>query len=280
MHDDSSTGGGYSIFHETIADMTYPEVEQAVRDGAVALWGLGVIEEHGPHLPLGTDVYVPTAKLKRVRRILEGRGVRAVVIPPFYWGVNQTTRSFTGSIDVRPEIVVEVMVDVFKSLAKDGFRRAFCLSGHGEALHNTTIAEGVKKGRAASGIDAYVVLASALAKRLGLDVAEPHLAVFEHEPPRRPYVDVHAGDPETSMMWALYPGLVREEIIPTLPPTNLGPGDLATWRRGGVHAKATTPAGYLGDPASANRERGLTSVDAEAAKVAGAIMAKVGGGGA
>ena len=55
----------YSIFKDTIADMTYPEVEQAVRDGAVALWALGVIEQHGPHLPLGTDVYVPMGRRRR-----------------------------------------------------------------------------------------------------------------------------------------------------------------------------------------------------------------------
>ena len=52
------TRGGYSIFHETMADMTWLEVERAARNGAVVLWGLGVIEEHGPHLPLGTDVCI------------------------------------------------------------------------------------------------------------------------------------------------------------------------------------------------------------------------------
>jgi creatinine amidohydrolase len=50
------SGSGYSIFHETMADMTFPELVQAAADRAVVLWGLGVIEQHGPHLPLGTDV--------------------------------------------------------------------------------------------------------------------------------------------------------------------------------------------------------------------------------
>ena len=48
MDDSELTRGGYSIFDETMADMTWPEVEAAARAGAVALWGLGVIEErHG-----------------------------------------------------------------------------------------------------------------------------------------------------------------------------------------------------------------------------------------
>ena len=62
-----SPSGGYSIFHGTMADMTFPEVMQAAADRAVVLWGLGVIEQHGPHLPLGTDVYMPSALLRRVQ---------------------------------------------------------------------------------------------------------------------------------------------------------------------------------------------------------------------
>ena len=44
---------------------------------AVVLWGLGVIEQHGPHLPLGTDVYMPSELLRRVRKQLARRASRA-----------------------------------------------------------------------------------------------------------------------------------------------------------------------------------------------------------
>ena len=43
------------IFSDTIAEMTWYEVDQAAKDGAVLLWAFGVIEQHGPHLPLGVD---------------------------------------------------------------------------------------------------------------------------------------------------------------------------------------------------------------------------------
>src|SRR5574340_175791 len=46
---------GKSIFEDTIAEMTYPQVEAAIVRGAVGLWAIGVIEQHGPHLPTGTD---------------------------------------------------------------------------------------------------------------------------------------------------------------------------------------------------------------------------------
>ena len=261
----------YSIFRDTIADMTYPEVEEAVRGGAVALWALGVIEQHGPHLPLATDVYVPIARLRRARQVLAERRIPALIIPPFYWGVNHVTGLFPGTFHLRPEIMVEVMLDVFRSLVKDGFRRAFCLSGHGDALHNRTVDAGVVRGRAETGLDAYVILSEGLQTRLGLDPALPHLAVMPTERAAGPFLDVHAGDWETSVVSAEYPDLVREAIARTLPSTDFLPADLAEWRQGGEHAMRKTPRGYLGDPASADAERGARDLETESRWIADAI---------
>jgi creatinine amidohydrolase len=271
---ENPTGGGYSIFHETMADMTYPEVEQAARDGAVALWALGVIEQHGPHLPLATDVYVPSATLRVARQRLADRGIASVIVPAFYWGVNHVTGRFPGSFEVRPEVMVELMKDVFRSLKKDGFGAVYCLSGHGDALHNKTILDGVKQGSAAAPIDGKLVVAPAAAKRLGFADDDPYLALMTTAPgDKSPYLDIHAGNWETSFVWALYPGVVRDRIVPTLPPTNLGPQDLAEWRKGQDHARRTTPDGYFGDPAAASRDQGLALLDKEAALVADAIAA-------
>lgn len=49
---------GYSIFSDTMADMTFLQIEQAAQEKQVVLFPIAVIEEHGPHLPLGTDVYL------------------------------------------------------------------------------------------------------------------------------------------------------------------------------------------------------------------------------
>lgn len=267
---------GYSIFNDTMADMTYPEVEAAARDGAVALWALGVIEQHGPHLPLATDVYVPSATLRVAREKLAGQGIKSVIVPAFYWGVNHVTGTFPGSFEVRPEVMIELMKDVFRSLKKDGFGAVYCLSGHGDALHNKTILEGVKQGSAAAPIDGKVVLAPAAAKRLGYAADDPFLALTANAAGEKsPYLDIHAGQWETSFVWALYPDVVRDKIFPTLPPTNLGPEDLAEWRKGREHAQRKTPDGYFGDPAVASRDRGLALLEAEAALVADAIAADV-----
>jgi len=266
----------YSIFHDTMADMTSPEVEQAARDGATALWALGVIEQHGPHLPLGTDVYIPLSHLRRARQMLAARGIASVIVPPLYWGVNHVTALFPGTFHLRPEIMVEVMVDTFRSLKKDGFQSAFCLSGHGDALHNRTVDAGVLKGRLETGLDAYVVLNAGLVHRLGIDPALPHLVVTPSAPPAGRFMDVHAGDWETSAFWSEYPDLLREDIVPSLRSTDLLPADLAEWRKGGEHALRKTPAGYLGDPASANPERGRRDLDRDAGMIAEGIARALG----
>ncbi|MGH7390372.1 MAG: creatininase family protein [Candidatus Rokuibacteriota bacterium] len=269
------TRGGYSIFHETMADMTWPEVERAAREGAVLLWGLGVIEQHGPHLPLGVDVYLPQATLKRTRRMLAGRGVPALVIPPFYWGINNVTGSFPGSFTVRPETMAALMLDVFQSVRKDGFETVFCLSGQGDALHNLTMAEAIRKGRVQSGVRAYFVLGAALLERLGLRPDDPALLTIPFDPPRGKHVDVHAGNGETSMVWGCYPDLVKADVIPTLKSTDLGVEDLEEWRKGWSNARRKTPLGYLGDPAAADPERGRAIIEMQAALVTEAIVKKL-----
>jgi creatinine amidohydrolase len=271
--------GGYSIFDETMADMTYPELEAAARARAVALWGLGVIEEHGPHLPLATDVYLPTVMLKLLRRLLAARGVLAVIVPPFYWGVNSVTAGFPGSITVRPEVMVELMVDVFGSLRRDGFESVFCLSGHGDELHNKTLAEGVRKGRLLTGVRAYQVLGtlgSQTYRRFGFDLSQPQFLTIPEQPPDVRHLDVHAGAEETSLLWGYFPGVVRADLLPALEPTNLGLEDLREWQQGWSNARRKTPRGYFGDPAGADPARGRALIEKHAGLVADAIVARLG----
>ncbi|PWU17715.1 MAG: creatininase [Candidatus Rokuibacteriota bacterium] len=278
MDDPELTRGGYSVFHETVADLTFPEVEALAREGAVALWGLGVIEEHGPHLPLGTDVYLPYATLKLTRRLLEARSIKALVLPPFYWGINNVTGSFAGSITVRPDTMTNLMLDVFQSLRKDGIECVFCVSGQGDALHNQTMAQAIARGRVESGIRAYFVVSSAWAERLGFDAEAPHILVYPLKPPPTTHADVHAGSGETSMMWAHYPRLVRTDLLPKLEPTRFTAEDLAEWRKGWANARRKTPHGYLGDPAAADPDRGRTIVETHARLVADTIAAKLASG--
>jgi creatinine amidohydrolase len=284
------------IFSETLAEMTWYEVDQAAKDGAILLWAFGVIEQHGPHLPTGTDVYLPQARLREVKRALAQRGIPALIVPPYYWGVNVVSGAFPASYRVRPEIIKELMADVFASLEGDGFSRVFCFSGHGDALHNRTIHEGIRLGASRTKLDISFVIDTALAVRLGLAADDPHLTLPPGEKaeglkffqvnsssPSSPagedaaprYVDVHAGRWESSMMLASCRQLVRDDVRRTLKSTDLGPDDLAVWRKGFQDARRTTPLGYFGDPAAASADEGERSLDTAAQIAADAIAARI-----
>lgn len=257
------------------ADMTWLEFEAAARDGAVALWALGAMEEHGPHLPLDTDVIIPARQLERVRDRLAERGVRSVTLPAYAWGVNQVTSAFPGSIRVRPEVMTELMVDVFDSLAQAGFREAYCITGHYDAAHSRAILEAVRRTNAKGQIRVRYVAPEPLGRRLGLTPDSPDalLARFPPPPPGRPFADLHAGAGETSAVLHVAPEKVRKDLAPRLPPTDLSDAQVAAWRQGGAAARAITPDGYLGAPADATSEAGAAKVLGEADAYADAILA-------
>lgn len=285
------------ILTDTIAEMTWFEIEKAAKDGAVLLWAFGVIEQHGPHLPTGTDVYLPQARLREVRRVLQERGISALIVPPYYWGVNVVSGAFPASYRVRPAIIKELMADIFQSLESDGFRRVFCFSGHGDALHNRTIHEGIRLGAERTALDISFVVDEGLAARLGIDAADPHLTLTAQATPGRSrlfralssspsapvlddgaplrYVDVHAGRWETSMMLTCCAGLVRDDVRKTLKSTDYGPDDLAEWRKGFEHARRKTPLGYFGDPAAASADEGRQSLTSAAQVAADAIQRRL-----
>jgi creatinine amidohydrolase len=261
-----------SVLSGTLAEMTYVELETAARDGAVALWALGAIEEHGPHLPLATDVYVPTAQLRQVQQKLAAQKISSVVVPAYYWGVNNVTGAFAGSIHIRPEIMVELMTDVFRSLARAGFKEIFCITGHYDAAHGRAIIEAVRRANQAAIIKAHFVVPKPLGTRLGLREAEVGFLLIEPSTgPAPAHPDLHAGEGETSAVLAIAPDLVRKDIASKLAATDLSARDVEEWRKGQERAKEITPQGYLGAPARADAAIGAARIESEARRIAEAI---------
>jgi len=88
---------GNSLFDQTMVDMKWPEIEKAATEGAIVLLPTGVIEEHGPHMGLGVDALCSVLSCRLVKKNLEEEGIRALIAPPYYWGINTATGAFPGS---------------------------------------------------------------------------------------------------------------------------------------------------------------------------------------
>lgn len=264
---------GYSIFDETMVDMTWLDIEKAIGEGAIVLFPTGVIEEHGPHMGIGTDIYISHLVCKLTRQELETRGIKTLVAPPYYWGINSATGSFPGSFTVRKETVKAVICDILASLKRWGLTYVFIFDWHGDPGHNLAILKAIEEARFDTGIRAYRVLKASLAKRLGLTGKEAHIIIHETPPPPEDPLRIHADGRETGVVMNYFPGQVNAEMARTLKSTDLTFEDFKVWAQGWSDARKVTPLGYFGDPARFNPEAGKQLIEGYAQNVANSIEA-------
>ena len=197
-----------------------------MRGGATLLVPLGSTEQHGPHLPLGTDTLVASALCDR----LAASRSDIVVAPALPYGSSGEHAGFPGTLSIGQEALECVLVELVRSA--DAFAGVVLVSGHGgnaEAL-----------GRA-------VATLTAEGRNVRLWA------------PRVPGGDAHAGRTETSLLLALDPRAVhrdRFEVGATEPLSEL----MATLRTGGVQAVSAN--GILGDPTGATAEEGERLLEA------------------
>jgi creatinine amidohydrolase len=109
-------------------EFTWPEIRGAVAQNRVAVLPVGTVEQHGPHLPLVTDV-LTAAEMSRlaVERIPE----EAILMPPVYYSFNEHHLDFPGTIAIAGETIIRYVSDIGRSLAHHGFRKILLVNGHG-----------------------------------------------------------------------------------------------------------------------------------------------------
>ncbi len=256
--------GKVNIFEETMAHMTYIQIEEAARERTSILFPIGVVEEHGPHLPLAVDVYGAYLQSRAIKSELEKKNIRTLIAPPFYWGINMATGAFAGSFSSREETVISVLGDAMSSLKRWGFDKVFVINHHLDASHMQAVDKAIHAARKEVGIKAYWIMDPFVAKRLGYKGDEEHLLLHKTLIPAGPppqFLDIHAEGYETSLIWDYLPELINLEVWRGLKPTNLTFKDLEVWRTGGMDARKVTPNGYFGDPSTACPERGRKEVE-------------------
>jgi len=281
--------GGYSIFEGTIVDMTWVEVDEAAKRGALMLVPVAVIEQHGPHLPLGTDTYGAYLLCREVRSHLNNWGVETVIAPPYYLGMNPSTGMFPGSIHMSRNTMLEALSELLSNLGSFGFKRQFILNHHGDPNHNDAIAEAINRARA-EGIEAILTLggfvgeiveevyASAFGRSMPLEeqailrVEESEQTKVARERLMRSDLSIHAEERETSLIMRWFPQLLNDnvdvrQLVPVLPSS-----EQISAATGGGKWREVSPLGYIGDPSVATVENGELYA-LEALDIAAAIRA-------
>ncbi len=109
-----------------LQDMTWEEVQQIVeKSSKTILLPFGSTEQHGPHLPVGTDTMVAVT-------LAEDAGQKACVpvAPPLWFGWSPHHMILPGTITIRPDLLAEIAFDIIFSLHHHGFRKFILINGH------------------------------------------------------------------------------------------------------------------------------------------------------
>jgi len=108
-------------------ELTAPDFIQAVeKSGKTCILPIGVFEKHGPHLPLGTDLF--TAREFAIRA---AEKEYTVVYPWYYFSQINEAKHQPGTIAYSPELIWKILQETLNELARNGFDKIIIVNGHG-----------------------------------------------------------------------------------------------------------------------------------------------------
>jgi creatinine amidohydrolase len=242
-------------------EMTWPEVKQALADGkTTALVACGAVEQHGPHLPTGTDYYLGTAIAERAARMAGN----ALVAPTIRPGLSEHHMHFPGSFTFRPTTFIAVVEDYCDSLARQGFSRIVIFPSHGGNA-DTLRAHAPLLARAFHGrCEIVVSLRADRFQKMSELLAERGVSLGR--------AGAHAGYTETSMVLREHPELVRMDAAAPgrsddefYLPENIEQSQMESFLHG---IQTQSPNGILGDPTGSTGEVGEELLELAAAALA------------
>ena len=229
-------------------DLTGPQVA-ALPPDTVAVLPLGAIEQHGPHLPVSTDLVTASSAAEAA---VAAASSPCVLLPALAYTKSDEHHAFPGSLWLSWDTLMRTLVDIGRSLAASGLTRLLFVNGHG--------------GNSALG----QVANRQLRREFGLRTFFAHLSVpvdqggsgslaSEHG------MGIHGGHGETSLMLHLRPDLVHMDLAVRRVPEGLREFSLIGFGKPvsfGWLSEDFGPDGHVGDPTGATAEHGKGMFDA------------------
>ncbi len=228
-------------------ELTSPEFVQAVaKSGSTCLLPLGILEKHGPHLPLGTDLLDC-----REVSLRAARQEYTIVFPVYYVGQIFEAKHQPGTIAYSAQLMLNILQETCDELARNGIQKIILVNGHGGNEHflrffcQSQLAG--KKDYAVYLFDPPDLSSDAKLKSL-----------------RKTSLDGHAGEMETSTIMAHRPDLAHLDRAGQESGEDLKRLADLKYAYTGIWWYASQPNHYRGDGRYGNKEEGETILNLEA----------------
>jgi creatinine amidohydrolase len=229
----------------------WPDIAPEKARDWIAVLPIAAIEQHGPHLPLGTDAIIAEAYLARVREILDAE-MPAVFLPVQAIGISAEHASFPGTLTLPASAAMAAWQAIGESVARAGVRKLVIVNSHG--------------GNSA----AMSLVAQELRARAGLFVVTTAWHRFGY--PAGLFDDmelrhgIHGGAVETSLVLASRPDLARMDKAANFTPSTVAVERDTKWLGGRTApyawmAEDLHASGAAGDVTLASAEKGRLTLD-------------------
>ena len=239
-----------------LEELTAVQFKEAVKKSSqTAILPIGVLEKHGPHMPLGTDVYTAREMALRAAEM-----EYAVVFPWYYFSQINEARHQPGTIAYSPELIWKVLQETLNELSRNGFKKIIIINGHGG---NAAFLEYFGISQLSEKRDYALYWYKPAYDREVIKQAE---AGSMHDP-----VNQHAGNRETSMVESIVPELVHPDLAGTQQGVDLDRISNLDHVYTGIWWYASFPNHYAGDGSKATAEAGQLIMDSVVAQFADVI---------
>lgn len=228
-------------------ELTWKKIDELDRKKTIFFLTISPMEEHGPHLPVGTDyLAINEAANQAIKKLIKTKPeLNYVLLPSIPIGFCDFNTDFPGSISSSSKTIKNIVYDYGSFLAKHGFEYMVICTYHMAIVHLKGIYSAIKK----------------LRRKYNMKILEPWSPYFYNNETikREPKLgfdtqkEVHGGFRETSMMRYIYPYLVDESYKELQSIYR----DLNTPRAIGKSFKELgIKDGYIGSPARADIDYG------------------------
>lgn len=242
-------GGDLPVKYEELSSPQF--VEAVAKSGGIVVIPLGILEKHGAHLPLGTDLLdVRETVLRAVKKEY------CVVFPPYYFGQIYEARHQPGTLSYSPELVWNMLRETCDELGRNGFTKIILVNGHGGNNHFLPY---FCQARLEKKKDYAVIL---------FQPEEDPEITAKIQRLKKTGFDGHAGEEETSMIMAHRPDLAHKERAGEQSGEDLKRLDGLPYAYTGIWWYARFPNHYAGDGREGISEIGNLILDSEAGQLA------------